>query len=297
MFTKKRLAIAVAVAGTIAAGCDKAKELKKTESGYKYYHIVENGGDKPVDNDVVKFHYTIYNAADSIIHESDRSLDNPPAMPLSAQDSGFILAEGFRLASEGDSLLFEAKAQEIFGDRLPPFAKMDEPLKMGVKILSVQTMEEAQQERMEQMKKAQEEREAKLEEQKPIDDELITKYLADNNIKAEKTESGLYYVITKKGSGVNPEAGQTVKVHYTGTLLDGTKFDSSVDRGEPFEFPLGQGRVIKGWDEGIALLNKGAKATLYLPSHLAYGERGAGAIIKPFSVLKFDVELVDIVAQ
>ena len=101
------------------------------------------------------------------------------------------------------------------------------------------------------------------------------------------------YEIIKKGSGSNPRVGSSVSVHYSGYLLDGTKFDSSYDRGEPITFPLGQGRVIKGWDEGISLLSKGAKAKFIIPSDLAYGERGAGGVIPPGATLIFEVELVD----
>ena len=110
----------------------------------------------------------------------------------------------------------------------------------------------------------------------------------------EATESGLRYKITEENSGgKSPEAGNTVKVHYTGYLLDGTKFDSSVDRGEPIEFPVGTGRVIPGWDEAIMLLKTGEKASLVIPSELAYGTRAAGPI-PPNSILKFDVELIDV---
>jgi peptidyl-prolyl cis-trans isomerase A (cyclophilin A) len=107
-----------------------------------------------------------------------------------------------------------------------------------------------------------------------------------------KTDSGLFYTITKEGQGEHPKAGATVAVHYRGMLLDGTVFDSSYQRNAPIEFPLGQGRVIPGWDEGIALLKKGAAARLVIPSHLAYGAQGAGGVIPPNATLIFEVELV-----
>ena len=108
------------------------------------------------------------------------------------------------------------------------------------------------------------------------------------------TQSGLMYVILNEGNGVKPKKSETVSVHYTGTLIDGTKFDSSYDRKTPIEFKLGIGQVIKGWDEGIELLSIGGKAKLFIPPNLAYGERGAGGVIPPNATLIFDVELIDI---
>ena len=111
---------------------------------------------------------------------------------------------------------------------------------------------------------------------------------------ATTTESGLAYFMIKEGEGAQAKAGKTVSVHYTGKLADGTKFDSSHDRGQPIEFPLGQGKVIPGWDEGIALLKVGGKATFIIPPHLAYGARGAGGVIPPNATLIFEVELMNI---
>ncbi len=106
------------------------------------------------------------------------------------------------------------------------------------------------------------------------------------------TASGLKYEIVEEGTGELPQPGQLVRVHYTGTLEDGTKFDSSYDRKEPIEFILGHGQVIPGWDEGISLLKVGRKAKLIIPPELAYGARGAGGVIPPNATLKFDVELL-----
>ncbi|MDT0646359.1 peptidylprolyl isomerase [Zunongwangia sp. F260] len=110
----------------------------------------------------------------------------------------------------------------------------------------------------------------------------------------EKTDSGLRYKIEKKGNGAKAEKGKTVSVHYKGMLTDGTVFDSSYKRKEPIEFPIGQGHVIKGWDEGIQMLQVGDQARFVIPSHLGYGERGAGGVIPPNAALVFDVELMDV---
>jgi peptidyl-prolyl cis-trans isomerase A (cyclophilin A) len=108
------------------------------------------------------------------------------------------------------------------------------------------------------------------------------------------TASGLDYIETKAGKGVQAATGKIVRVHYTGMLPDGKVFDTSINRGEPIEFVLGKGHVIKGWDEGIALMKKGGKAKLIIPPHLAYGERGAGGVIPANATLVFEVELMDV---
>ena len=108
------------------------------------------------------------------------------------------------------------------------------------------------------------------------------------------TASGLQIKVLTVGTGEAASAGKIAVVHYTGWLLDGTKFDSSVDRGTPFEFPLGAGRVIKGWDEGVATMNVGGKVELIIPPDLAYGAQGAGGAIPANATLKFEVELLEL---
>ncbi len=126
------------------------------------------------------------------------------------------------------------------------------------------------------------------------ENQIIEDYLKDNKIKGKPQESGLFYIETLAGTGDQAQKGDVVSVHYTGKLLDGTKFDSSLDRNEPFEFNLGAGQVIKGWDEGIALMKEGGKATLVIPSRLGYGSREIPGVIPANSILIFEVELLEI---
>lgn len=136
--------------------------------------------------------------------------------------------------------------------------------------------------------------EAKRTQQNKIDKEVIEKYVADNKLNVQYTTSGIAYIITQEGEGETIKPGQTATVHYTGKLLDGTKFDSSKDRNQPFPVQVGANRVIQGWEQGLQLLKKGSAATIILPSALAYGDRGAGGMIRPNTVLLFDIEVLDV---
>ena len=131
-----------------------------------------------------------------------------------------------------------------------------------------------------------------------VADEPKAKDETKGESKMIKTPSGLQYEDLRPGTGPSPKAGQTCVMHYTGWLWEnnarGRKFDSSFDRGQPFEFPLGQGRVIKGWDEGVATMKVGGKRKLLIPPQLAYGPRGMGGVIPPNAMLLFEVELVGI---
>lgn len=261
-----------------------------TGNGLYYKQLVKGTGEQLKTDDVVRVKLAYY-INDSMLFTTDVLPDayDKVRESLFAGD----LYEGMRLMHVGDSMSFMINADSIFAKQfrveMPPFVKPGDYLRWEVKIEESMT-EEAYQKRMEEnQQKQMEEMAAKQQESK----EAFDAYLAANGITAKPTESGLVYVRTKPGKGPKPKTNQTVKVHYTGRLLDGTVFDSSIERGYPIEFELGVGRVIPGWDEGIALMSKGEKGMLYIPSNLAYGPRQMGDDIPAFSNLIFEVELVD----
>jgi FKBP-type peptidyl-prolyl cis-trans isomerase len=198
--------------------------------------------------------------------------------------------EGVSKMVKGGKATFIVPSAIAFGETgrgamVPPYSTVI----YDVEIIDVQTKADHDKQLAEKKKTET----TKLETNKKQEGDLMKKYLADHKITAKPTASGLIYVEKVKGTGARAAAGKKVKVHYTGTLLNGTKFDSSRDRNEPFEFDLGKGQVIKGWDEGIALMNVGGKATLIIPSSIGYGERDMGQI-PPYSTLVFDVELMGV---
>lgn len=260
-----------------------------TANGVKYKIVTHNpNGRKPVIGDLAEMHIRFI-AGDSTVFDS-RKMNADKPVPLAIQKPAFNgdPAEAFVNIAVGDSAVIMAPADSMkkAGANMP-WLKDGEMVEYDIVLVSVKSPEEM---------KAEEAKQAAA--QNHIDDSLLQAYFKKNKLKPTKTASGLYYKITKQGTGDNPKTGQTVFVNYTGMTMDGKKFDSNVDSAfhhvQPFSFPLGQHHVIAGWDEGVALLKKGAKATLYIPSSLAYGHRGAGGSIPPDAVLIFEVEVADI---
>lgn len=266
-----------------------AAGFTKLPSGVSYKLVKDVPGKNAIVSDFAEVHIST-KIGDSVLFDS-RKMNNNNPVPLQIQKPQFSgdVVEGFTYMSVGDSAIFTVAIDSIKkrGAQLAPWMKDGMMLEYYVQMVSIKS--EAQ---------TKADNEKKSSAQKTIDATLIEDYLKKNNIAAQKSASGLNYVITNPGTGENAKAGQSVTVNYTGTILDGKKFDSNVDSSfnhvQPFTFTLGQGQVIKGWDEGIALLKKGGKAKLFIPSHIAYGAQSPSPAIPANSVLVFEVEVVNI---
>ena len=237
---------------------------------------------------------------DSVLMSSRRMQPTPQPVPLPAQPARGGLEEALGLLLPGDSAVFRFPADTVFArtfqQPVPPFIrKASNTLLVLASARELLTMAEMTARQAQLQAAAAKQAQLKAAAQTTKDVALIQAYLKKNKLVAKKTVGGTYYVVTRPGKGLPPQKGQTVRVLYKGTVMaTGKEFDSSAKHGnEPIAFPLGVGQVIAGWDQGIALLNKGSKAILLIPSPLGYGTRGAGADIPANAVLRFDVELVD----
>lgn len=288
--------MAIVIAG-LSFSCQSEK-FEVHEDGYQYMFIHKGEGELPGEGDIVSYNMTYKNEKDSVLFQS--TADRPAMVPCNMEQWNSMgpLYKAFKIIRGGDSVLIKIPTKTLFAESfkapIPPEFDAEGEITFYIGVSKIMNEAEAQAEAQKVREKQQAEMLAASAGQMDKDIEIIEAHLKENNITAQSTDSGLRYVIETEGTGNYPQPGENVKVHYTGTLIDGTKFDSSYDRSEPLSFPIGKGQVIPGWDEGIALLKPGGKGTLYIPSPLAYGQRGAGAIIKPNSVLKFEVELVEI---
>jgi FKBP-type peptidyl-prolyl cis-trans isomerase FkpA len=263
--------------------------FKTTPTGLKYIHHIANKTPKAKMNEVITLNFVMTvqsGGADSVIRNTFKEAV-PFAVKVMPPSSKGSLEEGFLMLAKNDSISFLVKADSLFKDQIPPFVDKKSNVRFDMRVLDITSEELFAEARKREM-------EAKTAEQKGKDEQLIKDFLQKNGINnAKRTESGLYYVVLQEGEGEPLTTGKKVAVHYLGKLLDGTKFDSSYDRGQPLDFNYNTGSMIKGFDEGVGFIKKGGKAILYIPSHLGYGERGAGTIA-PFSVLLFEIELVNI---
>lgn len=253
-------------------------------------------------DEVVTMHMSYRTEGDSLLFDS-RTQNQPIMIPVMEPSFKGSLEDALTMMRAGDSGVFKINADSLFAKTfaqpMPPFIKAGSYLTFYLKAEKVQSRDEAIADQQKMFEEQMKEQVARAAEQMKVDDAKIQEYIKANNLQnVQKTDAGVYYVITQPGKGPKAKAGDNVAVHYKLSFLDGKELESSYNNpmtgGEPFSFPLGQGQVIQGWDDGIAQLNKGSKAILLIPSPLAYGEQARGEQMPANSILRFDVELVDI---
>lgn len=285
----------------LAVNANAQDGFERTAKGTQYKMLTHNAGDRIKVNDVVTFNF-IQKTKDSILNSTFQTGKPAQAQVQSTGDLMDILP----LLTLKDSVMIRIPADTIFKgheERRPPFLPPGSNLFFIIKIERIQSLTEAMADRDKEMAAAKAEG-AKIEAQEAIN---ADKYIADNKLVVKTTASGLKYKITKLGIGPKPVAGDTVYVNYIGHTLDGKVFDTSIEAEakkaglaqpgrvyEPLTFALGMEGIIAGWNESFPLLNAGTKATLIIPSKLAYKENAAGPGIPPYSTLVFDVELVKV---
>jgi FKBP-type peptidyl-prolyl cis-trans isomerase FkpA len=255
---------------------------------YKWV-ILGSGKQAAAIGDFGEMHVIFKIGDTAMINTAEMNNNIPVSQQISAPGMKGDLMEGLVRMKAGDSAIFRMLV-DTFAVRAhqpkPTWVKPGDYVTWEIKMVRVMTKTQMENEIAQKEKT-----------QNTIDDALLQGYFKSNNIQnLKKTTSGLYYTVSKEGSGLHPKTGQEVTVNYTGQNLKGEKFDSNVEASfnhvEPFAFALGKHNVIKGWDEAVAIMNAGMKATFYIPSSLAYGERGQGPKIGPNEILIFDIELL-----
>lgn len=271
---------------SVLTGCSNApKGYQATDNGLYYRLFTNNGGENPQIGDLLELTMSCSVNDTVVILPLTKNI-----IPMAEPSFWSDFVEGFSMMHKGDSASFivdiDSSFVNLFGyNTLPPQFSSTDIMRFEVRLDDFYPESEFRFRMIENIKKN-----YPAETEKAVSE--LNAYLEKNGVVAQPTSTGLYYVKTQDGTGEKPSKGSTVKAHYTGYLLDGTVFDTSIERGEPIEFVLGVGQVIPGWDEGIALMSKGEKAVLYIPYYLAYGDRDLG-VIPPFSNLVFEVELID----
>lgn len=271
---------------SVLTGCSNApKGYQATDNGLYYRLFTNNGGENPQIGDLLELTMSCSVNDTVVILPLTKNI-----IPMAEPSFWSDFVEGFSMMHKGDSASFivdiDSSFVNLFGyNTLPPQFSSTDIMRFEVRLDDFYPESEFRFRMIENIKKN-----YPAETEKAVSE--LNAYLEKNGVVAQPTSTGLYYVKTQDGTGEKPSKGSTVKAHYTGYLLDGTVFDTSIERGEPIEFVLGVGQVIPGWDEGIAMMSKGEKAVLYIPYYLAYGDRDLG-VIPPFSNLVFEVELID----
>lgn len=271
--------------------CQSEPKETKTPSGLTYVHHVKNNGPTPQEGEEASFHVDIRNEKEVV--QSSRSIGKPTSMliPPPNQQGGSIspIVEGIQLMSVGDSLTV---LNSIDSFKVKPPGFENSPfIYFDIVLTSIKSKEEIDKERAQQAikMKADQAREAEV---AATTKSMLDKYNAKTlGEKLLSTGSGLKYTVLEEGTGPQAEVGKLVNVHYYGMTTDGNMFDNSFKGGSAYGVPVGRGQVIRGWDEGIPLFKEGAKAVLFIPYDLAYGEAGRPPTIPPRAELVFYIEI------
>lgn len=287
-------------------------DTRETPSGQKFTVIKAGDGVASKTGEILVMNFLFKDNKDSVWNDTRKN-----AFPLMVmiQDSvvgGDPIQEVFKMLTKGDSVTLSVKAQTLFEKsfqtQVPPGVSADSDFTFEIGVIDLMSDAEARQFQMDIVTKQNAINLQAQMEQLAKDTVLIDAHLKEKDLSAQTTKSGIRYIITKPGTGENAKSGQTVRVNYSGFLLDGTCFDSSIEEVAkannvynemrapygPIEVLLGTESVIPGWEEALLLMNKGSKMTVFIPSTLAYGNRKRSDIILENSILKFDMEMVDI---
>ncbi|GAA3968985.1 FKBP-type peptidyl-prolyl cis-trans isomerase [Mucilaginibacter dorajii] len=295
---KKTFYFLASLLGMLNLGAHAQNGMQTRPNGAQYQIFTHNTGEKVKQNDVITFNYIQMTDKDSVLFSSYVAGHTVQAQ-IHPSQSVADLMDIFPLLTLNDSAKVKVPTDSIFKgheEARPPFFPKGSNLTFIIKITKVQSLQEAMDERNAAI--------AKQKQQESVD---ANNYITANKLTPVTTASGLKYIVTKPSALRKPLPGDTVLVNYVGSLTNGTVFDSSIEKvakaagldqpGRPYEpisVVLGEGRVIPGWEEGLALLHEGSTAKFIVPSSLGYGEKGGGAVIPPYATLVFDLEIVKI---
>jgi FKBP-type peptidyl-prolyl cis-trans isomerase FkpA len=272
------------------AACSNEKE---TSSGQKFTVLRKGDGVKLDSGNFLMLSMIFKDGKDSVWNDTRKNgvpavIQMQPGMP-----KGDLVMEAVMMMSKGDSIVFKIPAkilfEKSFHNPLPPTVDSTSSFTFNIGLTDVLNAEQFQKFQDDMRVKQKADYEKNQSEQLATDMQIIDTYLLEKGITAEKTESGLRYVITRPGKGENAKAGQSATVSYSGYLLNGKVFDSGT-----YTFVVDARQVIEGWDQAAQLMNKGSKMTVYIPSSFAYGPQRRSEDIVENSILAFDMEMVDI---
>lgn len=272
----------------VLSACNSTITYDETESGIFYkFHSENEDSPMPKTGDLLVLNMQYFTDYDSLLFDTK---EIPGVFRMQMKDISNVkgtIDEAFSMMHQGDSATFLIDANIFYNQsremEAPAFIKPNSKLKFNIKLVKIENYNSFKNDRLEHQN-------SELKDE----DRILKDYLKRANITVEPTPSGLYYIETRKGNGKKPKTGNPVHVHYTGTFIDGKVFDTSLTRNEPFKFIYDFKQVISGLDEGVSKMTEGGKATIIIPSKLAYKDVGYKDLIPPYTTLIFEIELLKV---